>query len=69
MCRCTPIIDAQQDWYLINGEEEGGYTTLEFTRNFTTCDDNDLEIKVCKSEVYIPASDTFTETRVINLLW
>ena len=54
MYRRTPIIDSQQDWYLINGEEEGGYTTLEFTRHFTTCDDNDLEIKVFYSkEVYI----------------
>ena len=53
VCRCTPVIDSQQDWYLLNGQEEGGYTILEFTRNFTTCDDNDLVIKVCRFSSFI----------------
>ena len=41
-----PPVDEIQDWFLINGEEENGYTILEFTRNLTTCDPSDLQIKV-----------------------
>ena len=31
---------------MVSGEEENGYTILEFTRKLTTCDDKDLTIKV-----------------------
>ena len=31
---------------MVSGEEEGGYTILEFTRNLTSCDDKDLNIEV-----------------------
>lgn len=44
--RYLPPIDASQDWFLVSGEEEGGYTILEFTRNLTTCDSKDLNIEV-----------------------
>jgi len=44
--RFLPPIDANQDWFLVSGEEAGGYTTLEFTRNWTTCDDRDSNIQV-----------------------
>ena len=44
--RYLPPVDESQDWFLVSGEEENGYTILEFTRNLTTCDDNDLDIKV-----------------------
>ena len=44
--RYLPPIDARQDWFLVRGEEEGGYTILEFTRNLTTCDDKDLNVEV-----------------------
>ena len=45
--RSTPPIDEQQDWYLIRAEEEDGYTTLEFWRNFISCDSKDRNILVC----------------------
>ena len=41
-----PPIDPSQDWFLVRGEEDGGYTILEFTRNWTTCDDRDRDIVV-----------------------
>ena len=41
-----PPIDPSQDWFLVRGEEDGGYTILEFTRNWTTCDDRDRDIEV-----------------------
>ena len=44
--RYLPPIDASQDWFLVRGEEDGGYTILEFTRNLTTCDDKDLNVEV-----------------------
>ena len=44
--RSSPSIDEQQDWELEFGEEEGGYTILEFSRKYTTCDDFDRPIAV-----------------------
>jgi hypothetical protein len=44
--RFPPPVDESQDWFLVSGEEENHYTVLEFTRNLTTCDDKDLDIKV-----------------------
>ena len=44
--RALPPIDDSQDWFLISAEEEGGFTILEFSRNLTTCDSKDLDIKV-----------------------
>ena len=45
--RYEPSIDEEQNWFLLNGDEEYGYTTLQFTRNFTTCDEiTDLDITV-----------------------
>ena len=44
--RFLPAVDESQDWFLVSGEEENGYTVLEFTRNLSTCDNNDLDIKV-----------------------
>ena len=32
---------------MVSGEEQNGYTILEFTRNLTSCDVNDLNIEVC----------------------
>ena len=31
---------------LVSGEEENGYTILEFMRVLTSCDQNDLDVKV-----------------------
>ena len=44
--RFLPPVDESQDWFLVSGEEENGYTILEFTRSLTNCDQNDLDIKV-----------------------
>ena len=44
--RALPPIDVSQDWYLSFGEEEDGYTILEFSRNLTTCDPKDLDVDV-----------------------
>jgi len=44
--RALPPIDAQQDWCLVEGEEEDEFTILEFSRNYTTCDEYDLTIQV-----------------------
>ena len=47
--RYLPPVDESQDWFLVSGVEENGYTILEFRREFTTCDDKDLTIKVAAS--------------------
>ena len=44
--QALPTIDPSQDWFLVSGEEAGGYTILEFTRNWTTCDERDRDIVV-----------------------
>lgn len=36
--KMRPIIDAQQDWHLIDGREEAGWTIVTFTRKVDTCD-------------------------------
>ena len=41
-------MDPQQDWILIGGDNENGFTTLEFWRNWTTCDERDRDIEVSK---------------------
>ncbi len=47
MDRFLPPVDSSQDWFLVSGEEENGYTILEFTRNITSCDvENDLDVEV-----------------------
>ena len=40
------IHDPQQDWNLIRGESEDGFTTLEFGRKWVTCDNIDRDIEV-----------------------
>jgi hypothetical protein len=44
--QALPPIDPSQDWFLVNSEESDGYTVLEFSRNFTSCDPLDLDITV-----------------------
>ena len=52
--RRQPVIDTQsQDWFLVNSREEGGFTLLEFSRNFTSCDPQDLDITVAIDNVSI----------------
>ena len=51
--RVLPRRDASQDWFLSFGEEEDGYTILEFSRNLTTCDSKDLNIDVSLKFFYV----------------
>ena len=51
--RFLPPIDESQDWFLTNSEEENGYTVLEFFRNLTSCDPQDLDITVGKGNVWL----------------
>ena len=46
--RSTPPIDDMQDWFLVAASIDNRYTEIEFTRNFTTCDNEsrDLDIQV-----------------------
>ena len=50
--RALPPIDPSQDWFLSFGEEEDGYTVLEFYRNLTTCDTQDVDINVSTSAMH-----------------
>ena len=43
---CRQLILEQKDWNLIRGENEDGFTTLEFWRKWVTCDDLDRDIEV-----------------------
>ena len=45
-----PPIDPQQDWNLIRGENENGFTTLELSRKWVTCDERDRDIEVSKEK-------------------
>jgi hypothetical protein len=45
--KVRPVIDAKQDWTLLDGAEVDGYTILKFKRKFETCDtNNDRDITV-----------------------
>lgn len=49
--QAPPPIDASQDWTLVAGEEEDGYTILQFTRPWITCDDRDRNIEANTARV------------------
>ena len=51
--RRTPPIDPIQNWFLTSAVQSNGYTTLQFYRNFTSCDKLDLDILVCIHYEYI----------------
>ncbi len=44
--QAVPPIDDSQDWFLLEGEGDSGYTSLTFTRKWVTCDDRDRDIAV-----------------------
>lgn len=44
--RGLPSVDAEQNWFLTHAKQENGHTILKFYRNFTSCDDHDLDITV-----------------------
>ena len=50
--RTTPSIDVSQDWALTGGNEEGGFTTLQFERRLDTCDPNDTAIDVVSEHLF-----------------
>lgn len=41
-----PPIDESQDWYMVDSDQQNGYTTMEVTRQLVTCDKKDVPIKV-----------------------
>ena len=44
----VPLLDAHNDWILLGGAEEDGFTELFFGRNLITCDsEEDSDITVC----------------------
>lgn len=49
----TPPIDGEQNWFLIRAEEADGYTTLEFWRKFSTCDDRDNSLSATAETAWI----------------
>ena len=63
--RFLPPIDESQDWFLISGEEENGYTILEFTQNLTTCDEKDLSIKVNTNRPILKISELCQVARAL----
>ena len=45
--KVTPIIDnTTQNWFIIQGREQNGWTAIQFKRFFDTCDTMDVPIKV-----------------------
>ena len=67
--RSLPPIDPSQDWFLLNSEEENGFTILEFSRNFTTCDDRDLDITVCIIIMTCLVISMVTDFRHLLIVW
>ena len=48
--RATPTLDDQQNWILLQGEEEDGFTVLRFWRNFSSCDNtSDIAVQMLYS--------------------
>ena len=62
--RSLPPVDPHQDWFLLRAEEENGYTTLEFTRNYTSCDNRDRNINVSQLYSYTVLHHTIVAVHV-----
>ena len=57
LAQSLPPVDPQQDWNLVRGENENGFTSLEFWRKLVTCDEKDRDIEVSKYlNATLPAS-------------
>lgn len=42
-----PIIDnTTQDWFILHGQEQNGWTAIQMKRAFDSCDPMDVPIKV-----------------------
>ena len=45
--KAKPIIDnTTQDWFVLQGQEQDGWTAIQFKRYFDSCDLMDVPIKV-----------------------
>lgn len=53
-----PAMDSQQDWHLISGTEQGGYTTITMIRKLDTCDDDDFPISTGTTRLIYSYSPT-----------
>lgn len=69
VARSTPPIDIQQDWILIDSEEEDGYTTLEFTRNYTSCDTNSQDRNITVRLYLIVMLTVSLQTGTSRVVW
>ena len=38
-----PPIDDSQDWYMVNSDQQNGYTAMEITRQLVTCNSKDVK--------------------------
>ncbi|CAF2956801.1 unnamed protein product [Rotaria sp. Silwood2] len=80
-----PIIDnTTQDWFALQGQEQNGWTGIQFKRYFDTCDPMDVPIKsgtnilifayglvdldLCQSNVDIMYHENRRGTRILPLV-
>ena len=43
--KLAPIVDKQQDWFLLDSSQKDGYTMLKMKRKLQTCDSEDMDIE------------------------
>ncbi len=45
--KVKPLVDnTTQNWFVLQGQEQNGWTAIQFKRYFDTCDPMDVPIKV-----------------------
>jgi hypothetical protein len=45
--KMKPVMDnTTQDWFILQGQEQNGWTAIQFKRYFDSCDPMDVPIKV-----------------------
>ena len=62
-----PLIDEQQDYELLGGQEADGQTVITFRRRLDTCDDNDYVINVNSGSFCYVWKDRFPKAAVPRL--
>ena len=51
--KSKPIIDnTTQDWFILHGQEQNGWTAIQFKRLLDTCDIMDYPIRVRKKSKF-----------------
>ncbi|CAF4976183.1 unnamed protein product, partial [Rotaria sp. Silwood1] len=68
--KSKPIIDnTTQDWFVLQGQEQNGWTAIQFKRYFDSCDPMDVPIKDVLNDDHLPdgiCDDILTETRICS---